>query len=333
MGMRRLEEIARAIVAGGRATSTPVAAVQWAAHAKQRVVVGTLADIAERVRDAKLANPAVILIGEVVRLRDELRWFDRQPLFGKRILVPRAQHQAEASAGVIRQRGAEPVIFPVIELCDPSDRAPLLAAARQVSSFDFVVFTSQNGVERFFAALAEIGRDARAFGEARVAVVGPKTASALWRHGIRADVTAKEYVGEEVARAILSRGAVRRVLIPRAKEAREELPELLAASGAEVEVVTAYETKPVSRERATELQQLFLRDQLDCVMFTSASTVTSLRQLLGDTAQELLARTLVACIGPVTGAALTEAGVRVDVTATEYTIDGLLDAIERHLDP
>ncbi len=328
MGMRRIEEITKALIAGGRDPANPVAAIQWGARSEQRVVVGTLENIAERVRGQNLVNPAVIVIGEVVRLRDELRWFDVKPLFGQRILVPRAREQAEASARAVRERGAEPVVFPVIEIHDPPEPEKLLSAARRTSSFDFVVFTSQNGVDRFFAALREVGRDARGFGEARVAVIGPKTARALEAHGIVADVVAPEFIGEAVARAILKRGPVRSALIPRALEAREALPELLRADGVEVEVVAAYETKAASKERGAELARMFERGEIDSVMLTSGSTVKSLVGLLGERAVELLSKTRVASIGPITSAALAEAGVRVDVVAKEYTIDGLLDAME-----
>jgi uroporphyrinogen III methyltransferase/synthase len=330
MGMRRIDEITRAIVAGGRAPETPVAVVQWGARANQRVVEGTLANIAERTRAEGVANPAVIIIGEVVRLRNELRWFDTQPLIGKTILVPRAREQAEASQAAIRARGAEALIFPLIELHPPPDPALLVAAAERAASFDCVVFTSQNAVERFFVALTEIGRDARAFGEARVAVIGPKTRSALRAHGIEPDVIAEDSVGEGVAEAILALGAVKKVLIPRALSAREVLPETLRAQGVQVEVVAAYETRPVSRERAAELCALLDAGKIDCVLMTSASAVASLCDLLAERAGELLGKILVASIGPITTAALVERGVRVDLTSTHASVESMLDAIEEH---
>lgn len=331
MGMRRIDEITRAIIAGGRSPSTPVAVVQWAAHAKQRVVTGNLDTIVEAVKREGVANPAVILIGDVVRMRDELRWFDSQPLFGKRILLPRPTEQAAASARAVRERGAEPVIFPLIEIVAPTDPEPLKNAARRLASFDFVVFTSQNGVERLFSSLAADGRDARSFGSARVAVIGPKTAAAIERYGIRPDVVAKEYVGEAVADALLEQGKIQRVLLVRAKEAREALPELLRARGIDVEVVTAYETRKVSPERGTELVTLFESGNVDAVLFTSASTVSSMHDLLGARTAELLAGTLVTSIGPITSRALAERGIRIDVTATESTFDGALDALAQHV--
>lgn len=330
MGMRRIEQITAAIVEGGRPATTPAAVVQWGARPEQRVVTGTLADIAARVREAGVTNPAVIIVGDVVRLRDELRWFDNRPLFGKRVLVPRAPHQAEGTARAVRERAAEPVVFPVIEICDPPDPGRLERAAEEAGSYDWVVFTSANGVTRFFAALRAVGRDARGLGAAKVAVIGPKTKAALEARGIVADLMAEEYVGEAVGQALLGRGPVRRVLIPRALVARDALPEMLRKAGATVDVVAAYETRPVPRERAAELREKLEKGGVDVAIFTSGSTVSSLCDLVGADAAELLSRVTVASIGPVTSRALTERGVTPAVTATEYTVAGLLDALERH---
>lgn len=327
MGMRRIEEISQALVAGGRSPSTPAAVIQWGSRPEQRVEVATLDTIAARARAAKLTNPAIIVVGEVVRLRDELRWFDRRPLFGKRILVPRPLHQAQATAEAIRERAAEPVIFPVIEIVDPPDPARLLQAARELAAYDWVLFTSANGVDRFFVALREIGRDARAFARARIGVIGPKTAAALERQGLRPDVVAEEHVGEGLAAEIARQGGARRVLVPRALEAREALPEALRAAGAEVDVVPAYETRPAGAERAEQLRGMLARGEVDVVLFTSSSTVTSLLALLGDA--RLLEDVTVASIGPITGRTLADAGVRADVTASTYTVAGLLDELER----
>lgn len=327
MGMRRIDEIARAIVEGGRSPETPAAVIMWGTRPEQRVVTAPLSRIAAEARAAGLTNPAVIVVGEVAALREEIRWFDARPLFGKRILVPRPAEQAAETARAIRERGAEPVVFPVIEIGDPPDPSVLLAAARDAASYDWVVFTSANGVARFFRALAEIGRDARAFGPARIGVIGPKTEAALRARGVMADLVAEEHVGESLASALLERGA-RRVLVPRALEAREVLPEMLRAGGAEVHVVPAYATRAVSRERAAELVGLFERGGVDIALFTSSSTVTSVVGLLGARAPELCAKVTVASIGPITTQTLEAAGVRVDVRAERYTVEGLLDALE-----
>ncbi len=328
MGMRRIEAIAQALIDGGRSPATPAAVIQWGARPEQRVLVATLGSVAVESRAAGLSNPAVIVVGDVVRLREELRWYDSRPLFGKRVLVPRPLAQAKSTASAIRERAAEPVVFPVIEIRDPPDPAPLARAVRELDSYDWVLLTSANGVDRLMSALRAAGRDARAFATAKIGVIGPKTAAALERYGLSADLVAEEFVGEGLAKALLERGEVRRVLVPRALVAREALPEALRRAGAHVDVVPAYETRPVPRERAAELVERIERGGIDIALFTSSSTVTSLCELLGDRAVELLGRITVGSIGPVTSDTLREHGVRVDVTASVYTVAGLLDALE-----
>jgi uroporphyrinogen III methyltransferase/synthase len=330
MGMQRIDDITRAIIDGGRSPNTPAAVVQWAAHPAQRVVTAPLSQIAKAAHDAGLSNPALIVIGDVVSLREELRWYDRQPLFGRRLLVPRPRDQARATAEAIRRRAAEAIVLPTIEIGPPPDPEALRAAARRVREYDFCLFTSANGVERFFQALAEVSLDARAFAHCRVGAIGPKTAEALLPHGIRADLTAEEFVGESLARAILEAEGVRRVLIPRARVAREQLPELLRAGGLSVDVVPAYETRPAGFAHKQRLTELLRESKLDVVLLTSSSTVDSLVELLGADAHELLSRVTLASIGPITSATAARHGLEVAVTAEVYTVQGLLDALEKH---
>ena len=328
MGMRRIEEICEAIIAGGRSADTPVAVIQWGARPEQRVVMAPLSQIAREVRRRGVSNPAVIVIGEVVELRKELAWYDTRPLFGKRILVPRPAHQARRTAESIRERAAEPVLFSAIEIVPPPDPKALQAAARSVSGYDWILFTSANGVQCFFRVLRELGKDARALAGAKVGVIGPKTAEALEVFGIRADLVAEQYVGESLAGALLASGKLKRVLIPRALEAREALPELLRARGVRVDVVPAYRTLKVSERRA-ELLDL-LQNRVDVVTFTSSSTVLALTELLGPDAAEALRHVTLAAIGPVTARTAAEQGLTIDVTAGVYTVEGLLDALEQH---
>lgn len=330
MGMQRIDAITRALIDGGRSPETPAAVVQWAARPAQRVVTAPLWRIAEASHAAGLSNPALIMVGDVVSLRDELRWYDRLPLFGRRLLVPRPEHQAAGTAEAIRRRGAEPIVIASIEIGPPPDPDALRTAALGVQNYDFCLFTSANGVERFFEALAEVGRDARAFAACRVGAIGPKTAQALVPHGIRADLVAREFVGEALAREILEIGGVRRVLIPRALVAREELPELLRAGGMTVDVVPAYETRPAGGRHKERLLTLLRDGELDVVLFTSSSTVDSLVELLGPDAAALLSRVTLACIGPITSGTAQRHGLEVAVTADTYTVEGLLDALEKH---
>src|SRR3954470_13641145 len=161
MGMQRIDAITSALIDGGRSPETPAAVVQWAARPAQRVVTAPLSQIARAAHAAGLSNPALIMVGDVVSLREELRWYDRQPLFGRRLLVPRPEHQAQSTAESIRRRGADPIVIASIEIAPPPDPEALRAAARGVQNYDFCLFTSANGVERFFETLAAVGRDAR----------------------------------------------------------------------------------------------------------------------------------------------------------------------------
>jgi uroporphyrinogen III methyltransferase/synthase len=329
MGMRRIDAITAAIREGGRSPSTPAAVIQWGARPEQRVVVGTLADIAERSRAAGLSNPAIIVVGEVVTLRETLAWYERKPLFSKRLLVPRPSGQAERSAKAIRARGGDPVVLPLIAIEPPPDLGALERAAASVREYDCVLFTSENGVECFFAVLRGSGHDARAFGNSRIGVIGPRTADALRRHGLEPDIVAEEHVGEGLARDVLAGGVPRRVLLARALFARDALPNTLREAGATVDVVAAYETKPVV-EAGARLRELVISGSVDAILLTSSSTIEAVVERLGKDAPELLAGITVASIGPVTTRSAERLGVRVDVAATTYTVDGLLDALERH---
>ena len=330
MGMRRIEAITEALISGGREPTAPAAVVQWGARPRQQVATGTLATIATEARRQGLTNPAVIVIGEVVQLREQLRWYDAQPLFGKRILVPRASAQATATARAIRARGAEAICAPAIEFQPPPDRARFEQALRELGSYQWVVFTSANGVEQSFIGLQQLGLDARAFGSAKVAVIGPKTSACLTARGIMADITAEQFVGEAVAEAILASGPVSRVLILRALEARTALPDRLREAGAHVDVVAAYRTEPVTGVALGKLKEACSPESIDAILFTSSSTVTSVMNALGDGALDAMGRITIGSIGPVTTKTAEAMGIEVDVTANEYTVDGLLAALERH---
>jgi uroporphyrinogen III methyltransferase/synthase len=331
MGMRRIAEITRAILDGGRDPSTPAAVVQWGTRPEQRVLTAKLSEIAAKVSEAGIKNPAVIVVGDVVSLREAVSWYDQTPLFGKRLLLPRPEAQARATARAIRERGAEPLVVPVIEIAQPPDPEPLARAIGALAEYAWVLFTSANGVERFFAALARQRRDARAFASARVAAIGPKTAAAIERYGIVPDLVAKELVGEGLAAALRDAGHARgRVLLARALVARDALPDALREAGFTVDVIPVYETRAVSEPAKAALRELFAGGKADAILFTSSSTVTETLSALGSHAVTLLAGVTVASIGPITTGTLLAASVRVDVTADVYTVEGLLDALQRH---
>jgi uroporphyrinogen III methyltransferase/synthase len=341
MGMRRLEEVAAGLLAGGaRDPATPCAVIEWGTRAEQRVVTARLDALARTAREAGLASPALVVVGAVTELRAALRWFDARPLFGKRVLVTRPKGQAASTSKLLRLRGAEPIEWPTIEITDPPDPARARRAAREARHYDVVAFTSENGVDRFFGALAAEGLDARAFGGARLAAIGPGTAAALAAHGVRADVVPTSYRGEELASALLADRAIAgplaaaarpRVLVPRALVAREVLAEALGAAGVEVDIVPVYETRAASPTRSAELVARFASRSIDVVLLTSSSTATHLAERLGERAAELTRGVLVASIGPITTRTAEDLGLIVAVTARESTIPGLLEALEAHL--
>ena len=333
MGMKRLAEITSALIAHGRDPSTPAAVVHWGTWWRQQVVEGTVADICERVERAGVANPSVVIIGEVAGLRQHMRWFDTKPLFGKRVLVTRPVGQAEETARELRERGADPVLVPAIAIVPAPDRERFERALRELDRYDMVAFTSANGVIATISELRNQRRDVRAFGRAQVAAIGSGTAQVLAGFGLHADVVAREFVAEGLAESVLATlGSARpqRVLLLRALVGREVFPELLREAGISVDVVAAYATRPVDPEAISALATELKEGRIDVVTFTSSSTVRETCAALGPSAADLLAKTTLGVIGPVTAATARELGLRVDVTAATYTVAGLMDALEAH---
>jgi len=250
-------------------------------------------------------------------------------LLGKRVLVTRAEGQAEKLVAMLRERGAEPLVVPTIAFEPPTDPALLQNALASLRDYGWVLFTSENGVRFFWESLTRQGLDARALGNAQLGAVGPGTAQALEAHGVRADVVAKEFRGEGLAQAVLdAMGTDRpRVLLARAEEAREVLPDTLRTAGCVVDVVPVYVTR-AAKGAGERLRELFAGRGVDAVMFTSASTVGSFCDALGPAAKELLAAVKVASIGPITTEAAQKRGLDVAITAGSHTLPALVDALE-----
>ena len=329
MGWDALQGIADTLLSEGLAPSTPVALVRWGTEPYQRTVTGSLADIVQRGAEAGLSAPLVAVIGGVVDLREQLRWFDDRPLFGKRVLVTRSRNQASVLSRILADEGAEPVELPTIQISPIEDNPPLDSAIASLGTYAWVIFTSANGVEAFFSRARTLGHDARAFAGVKVGAIGPATGKALEKQGIRADLMPTEYVAEALVQAMDAHyltGA--KVLLPRADIGRHDLAEGLAELGARVQQLPVYRTvmPQESREPALDL----LKDGgIDLVTFTSSSTVNNLLDLLnGDGG--LLGTPVVACIGPITAKTAQERGLRVDIVAQEYTVPGLVRAMKEH---
>ena len=342
MGWASIEKILDALQQAGLSPDTPVALVQWGTWNRQRTVTGTLATAAGIGRAAGLAAPVVAVIGEVVSLRDELAWFDNRPLFGKRVLVTRSRTQASRMCELLEDAGATAVELPAIAIAPPLDYGPLDEAVSRLSSYGWVIFASVNAVDAVFERLDAQGRDARAFGNSRVGAIGPATAAALERRGIRPDFTPSRSVSSAALEELSAyewNGVS--VLLPAADIGRDELAEGLSRLGASVERVIAYRTitPPDAAQRARDA----FAEGIDIVTFTSSSTVRNLLGLLeqdgsdfssppegGDTRGSALSGSIVACIGPVTSATARELGLQVDIEADEHTVDGLAEALVKY---
>lgn len=323
MALANLDAIVVRLREAGLSADTAVAVIADGTLPTQQTVTGTLGTIAADVRRAGITPPAVVVVGNVVRARERMRWFDRGGLFGKRILITRPDHQAGEFARALLERGAEPILAPTITIGPPDDAPRAEEAAVSVCDYGWVVFTSSNGVEAFFERLHALGKDARALGGVKVAAIGPQTAGALAVHGIRADLMPERFISEEIASALLDATQPNdRILLYRAQETRDVLASSLARAGRTIDDVAAYKTSVrIDPDLARKVERA------DILTFTSASTVSGYVQNLDDPAL-LSAGKLVGCIGPITAQAARDAGLHVDIVAQEHTVDGLLAALE-----
>ncbi|MHB8575112.1 MAG: uroporphyrinogen-III C-methyltransferase [Dehalococcoidia bacterium] len=332
MGIGNLAATADRLIAGGRPGATPAALIEQATTPRQRTLVGTLSTIARVAAEQHATSPAVVVVGEVVRLRPRLDWFESRPLFGKSVLVTRTRQHVSVLRRMLEERGAEVVELPALEIVESAspEMTRRIGEALDGGEYAWTVFTSANGVNIFFSRLREDRRDARVFHGCSICAIGPGTAAALAEHGIVADLVPHEYVAEGVLAAMSARDLHRRrVLVPRAENARPELIAGLRALGAEVEEVPLYVSRPPESPDESTLSRA-RAGVIDIVTFASSSTVTHLVQMLGGDPAPL-AGALVACIGPVTAKTARRLGIRVDVVAEEYSIPGLVAALEQRV--
>jgi uroporphyrinogen III methyltransferase / synthase len=328
MGVKNLPHIVQKLREHGKSPDTPVALVRWGTTLRQKTVTGTLDTIVAEVEKAGLKAPAVIVVGEVVSLRQTMQWFENRPLMGKKIVVTRAREQASGLVDRLSELGAQCLEYPTIEVTAPDDWQPLDNAIANLPAYDWLVFTSVNGVKYFFKRLFEKGLDVRALGHLRIAVIGPVTKARLAEFGIAADILPDNYRAEAVVIAFSSQPMQgKKVLLPRASQARAVLPVELEKMGATVDEVTAYITRPVSTG-TDELMSSLRAGEIDLITFTSSSTVTNFKALLPAAGlDELLANVRIASIGPITTETAQALGFKVDITAATFTIPGLCEAI------
>jgi uroporphyrinogen III methyltransferase/synthase len=328
MGVKRIASIAAALREGGMPAETPAAAVQWGTVPRQRTVEATLGTLPDAVAAAGLTAPVITVIGAVAALRDEIAWFDRRPLFGRRVLVTRARAQSAALADRLRDLGADVLELPATRI-EPLDTTGLRRRLTRIGDYEWLVVTSQNAVAALWEALRANGMDARGLSGVQLAAIGPATADALAAHGLAVDVTPERFVAEGLLEALATRDDVHgaKVLYVAAEGARDVLPEGLARLGAEVDVVHAYRSVP-DESAVGALRAAVQRGAPELVTFTSASGVQAYVDAVG---ASLAPSIPAASIGPVTSDAARAAGMSVAVEATRSDIPGLVDAVRAHL--
>ncbi len=336
MGIKNLETITRKIIKHGRDPKTPVAVVRWASTAEQRTVVGNLENIARVVRENNIKPPSLVIIGEVVNLRDTINWYEKRSLFSKRIVVTRTRDQASELVSLLENNGAECIEFPTISL-EPVESYEILdRALEEIENFHWVLFTSINAVDYFFKRLFASGKDVRELKGPKIAAVGKVTAEALACRGIKADLLPDEFTGDGLAETLINKGVKDlNILIPRAVKARETLPERLKDAGAEVTLAPVYRNvlpKSIEGEKLKgELLQALEEKRVDMVTFTSSSTVKNFITLLDingpEELRDLMSGVAVATIGPITAKTAESCGLQIDVQPAEFTIPCMVESI------
>lgn len=330
MGMGNLAAIVSRFLENGWPQDTPIALIQWGTYARQKTVTGTLQDILVRVEAACLKPPVVMVIGRVVLLRHKLNWFETRPLFGKKIVVTRAAEQAEDFAGLLRHAGADPILLPVIQIRPVSDWGRLDAALNHLDRYQAIIFTSVNGVRFFRERLLTRHIDIRNLHGKALYAIGPKTAERLWEWGLKVERLPEVFQAEGIVSMLLQIGiSGKKFLIPRAKEAREILPDEIRRLGGEVDVVPVYETIGASPPSEVDLSEM------DMITFASPSSVRYFMSGVGQPLREGCQRgkaPLIACIGPITAECARSMGLAVTVIPKQYTIAALAEAIIHYFD-
>jgi uroporphyrinogen III methyltransferase / synthase len=336
-GVRQVKTMLSALLSHGWPADEPACLVYNGCLPEQETIAGTIGQLAMLAEEPAHRTPAILIVGRVTALREHLRWFDARPLFGKRVVVTRPREQAGDLVDQLEALGAIVIQAPTIRIVPPEDYGPLDTACAEVSTFDWIVFTSANGVDYFMQRLLAGAGDVRDLKGVSLCAIGPGTADRLSRYGVKVDLMPSEYRAEAVLEALQDTGALngQRILLPRADIAREMLAEELRRSGADVVEVAAYRTVPVDgpAEGEPDIYRMLLDGKIDAITFTSASTVRNFARVYGaEQAADLLRTTVVACIGPVTAEAAAQHDITTAVMPAEYTMPGLVDALVKHFE-
>ena len=327
MGMHHLKEITRELLSAGKPSDTPAAVICKSTWPTQREVFSTLGEIGSAVDAAGLHPPSLIVIGEALSLGRQMDWFHSRPLRGRRIVITRPEHQSDSAIERCLELGAEPIVLPLIEILPPESWDAVDVAIDRLAEFDWLIFTSANGVHGLFRRMWKRGFDLRKVGKARIATIGPATAAALADYCLRADLVPESYRAEALAESLAPHVAGKRVLWARANRGRDVLPEALQTAGAHFEQVVVYRNEDVTELPAAVVEEM-VHGEIDWIGLSSPSITRSFaQQLPAELRETILSQLKIACISPVTANAAQDAGLSVHAEATEFTWDGLLDAI------
>ena len=339
MTVKNISVVCSRLIENGRSPGTPVAVIRWGTRADQATLVGNLGNIPDLVKENHIRPPAVMVVGDVVKLRERLKWYEKKPLFGQRILVTR-----EHSTGfeLLEELGAEIMEFHTIEIVPPDDWTELDRAMEKIDSYDWLIFTSVNGVKFFFQRLMDRDRDIRDLKGVRICAVGSKTASAIKKYGIKTDLVPEKFNAEGLIEAFVSEHRARnmehrtqntehglrgiKILLPRAETAREVFPQKVRELGGEIDVFTAYRTvKP--EVHGKRLKRFLKKGKISIATFTSAATFNNFMEIMGEEALDLLKDVVIAAIGPVTAKAVEKAGLKVRIMPQKATVDAMVKEI------
>lgn len=343
MGVENLQTIANKLIENGKSEDTPVALVQWGTWPKQRTLISTLSKIEEDAYQHNFTPPCVTVVGEVVRLRNQLHWFEDKPLFGKKIMVTRSREQSSDLCEMLQELGAEPMEYPMIRIQPISDLSTLdnaihlfphfidhgeNADGSSQSEYTWIIFTSANAVSIVMNRLFQLGYDARALAGIHLGAIGPGTSDALLKYGIRSDFVPTRFVAEAILEELpVHHISHARILLPRASDAREILPQKLTEMGAVVDVVPIYQTIMDDSDKDEIISDL-AEKAIDVITFASSSTIHNFMQAIGEENRvELLSGTVLACIGPITADTLHTYGLTPQIVASEHSIPGLVNEI------
>ncbi|MBT6601866.1 MAG: uroporphyrinogen-III C-methyltransferase [Nitrospina sp.] len=328
MGARKLPRIVEQLIKYKKNPDTPVAVVQWGTTSRQKSWIGTLKTIVDIAAKEKIQPPTLTIIGEVVNLKSISDWYETLPLFGKTCVVTRAEEQSESFIHMLEERGAEPFLYSSIKTIPPADWSSLDKSLEALSDYDGLIFTSVNGVHYFSQRLKEKNKDIRELKGVRIYAIGPKTEQAVRGLNIKVDIVPENYIAESLIESIGKENIKRKkFLLPRASIARDILPNTLREMGASIDVVPAYQTISPQSSDSSFLKRLN-EDSIDVITFTSSSTVTNFVDRLNKENIKKIKKIIIACIGPVTQKTAEDCGLKVSIVPNEYTVAGLITAIE-----